>query len=288
VTALARRTVIVGTGLIGGSLAASGRRAGALEHVVGVGRGRDNLDHARAAGLVDETSTDLAGSLDGADLVVLAAPVDACCELLETVATHTGERCVVTDVGSVKVPLVERATALGIASRFVAAHPMAGGVDTGAAAARADLFDERVVVLTPNPATAAEAVGLVRRLWEACGARVVEMDAAAHDAAVAVTSHLPQMLAFCLSAAAGRDAARGEHLEELVGAGFKDTARLARSDAAMWAAIARLNGGSILAAMDRFSAVWQELRAAIEAGDEQALRVVMSEAAAFKSRVDDR
>jgi prephenate dehydrogenase len=163
---LAQKTVIAGVGLIGGSLAAAGKRSGALGRVVGVGRSRENLALAERAGIIDEGTADLEQALDGADLVVLAAPVDTCVDLLKRVAA-AAPTPVVTDVASVKTPLVEAATRTGTESRFVGGHPIAGGTSTGAGSADADLFRDRVVVLTPTSATGSAAVDLVTKLWRA-------------------------------------------------------------------------------------------------------------------------
>jgi prephenate dehydrogenase len=275
------RTVVVGVGAIGASFAAALRRAGELDRVVGVGRGRANLETARAAGVVDEIGHDVAAAVATADLVVLAAPVDACVALLGEVASASPSTCVVTDVASVKGPLVAEAERVGLGERFVGAHPMAGGTATGAGAADAGLFVGKLVVLTPTQRTRKGAVASIRGLWEATGATVVDMDAAAHDAVVARASHLPQMLVFALCGALAREA-DVEAIRRLAGSGLRDTTRLATSDAVMWTAIARANRAEILAAMDRFARVWDELRAAVDAGDAGALGRLMEEARTFK------
>jgi prephenate dehydrogenase/3-phosphoshikimate 1-carboxyvinyltransferase len=281
---LAARTTIVGVGLLGASLAAAGRRAGVLGHVVGVGRSRANLELALASGAVDEIGHDVAAAVTHADLVILAAPVEACMDLLTAVAAACGRDCVITDVASVKAPMVARARHLHVESRFVGAHPMAGGTATGAAAANADLFAGRTTVLTPSAVTDQGALARVRALWTAIGAEVVEMDAAEHDRVVALASHLPQLLAFalCAALAGGGDESS---VRRLAGSGLRDTTRLAASDAAMWTSIARSNRDAILAAMERFDSTWTELRGAVSAGDGAELARIMNEARAFKGRL---
>ncbi len=278
------RTTIIGTGLIGGSLAAAGRKAGALRRVVGVGRGRPNLETALAAGLVDEIEQDPVAAVGQADLVVLAAPVNACVEILERIAGALPPDAIVTDVGSVKAPLCRRAEQLGLAERFVGGHPMAGGVGTGAALADAELFRERVVVITPTRATRREAIDLVEGLWAAVGARIVEMDAERHDFLVAASSHLPQMVVYALAAALCDDP-DAEEIAELSGSGMRDTTRLALSDADMWAAIAALNRPALVARMEQFQRTWQLLQDAVAAGDEQRLRSLIRAAQHFKRRL---
>lgn len=283
-SAVFERAVVLGTGLIGASLAAAGRRAGVIGCAVGVGRGRGNLEAALRSGFVDEISQEPETSLADADLTIIAAPVDTSLDLLDAVARHAPNECIVTDVGSVKQPICERATALGLAARFVGGHPMAGSAASGAAAADAELFRGRVVVLTPTSATDPAAMRRVRTLWDAVGADVVDLDPALHDRIVATSSHLPQMVAFALCATAGRSA-DDALLRRLTGSGFRDTTRLALSDHDMWAAIADLNRDALLEAMDAFSALWRELRDAVDRRDSESLHAVMELARRYKERV---
>lgn len=280
-----RKTAVVGVGLIGGSLATAGRQAGCLSKIVGVGRSRANLELALAAGIIDEATSDAAEGVRDADLVVLAAPVNTSVEVLRVVAGAAPERCVITDVGSVKGPIVEAAVRLGVAHRFVGAHPMAGGTSTGAGAADKDLFRGCTVVITPAPQLAPEARELVASLWRSVGAEVVELDPDLHDQAVAMSSHLPQMLASTLAAVAAADPLH-DVVARLIGSGFRDTTRIAMSDASMWLAIAEANRRHLVAAMDLFSDLWSRVRDAVASGDEQALRALMDEAAAFRRRLD--
>jgi prephenate dehydrogenase len=270
-------TVVCGVGLIGGSLAAAGRRAGALGRVIGVGRSRANLDVALERGIVDEVTTDVAAAMREADLVVLAAPVDTCVELLATAASETSQTCVVTDVCSVKLPLCERAAQVGIEARFVGAHPMAGSHRSGAAGADPDLFRDRVTVVVESGRAQHDAHVLVTALWRAVGSSVLEIGAEAHDRVTAMTSHLPQMVVFALAAAVGRSPEQGL-VRALTGPGLRDTTRLAASEHAMWTSIARANRMSLLVAFDTFSEAWTELRAAVAAGDEAAMMRVMGAA----------
>ncbi|RMF23189.1 MAG: prephenate dehydrogenase/arogenate dehydrogenase family protein [Deltaproteobacteria bacterium] len=279
------RTVVIGTGLIGGSLAAAGRRAGVLRRVVGVGRGRTNLEQALAAGLVDEIGHDPVAAVAGADLVVLGAPVDSCLDLLVRIAPRPSEAAAGTDVGSVKAPLCRRAEGLGIGDRFVGGHPMAGGVGTGAALADAELFRGKVAVVTPTRESARDAVDLVRGLWGATGAEVLEMEPELHDRIVAASSHLPQMVAYCLAATVGAEPLADE-VVRLAGAGIKDTTRLAASDADMWAAIAKLNREALADRMDAFAREWGAWCEAVRGGDEKDLRARIGRANKFKRRLN--
>jgi len=278
---VARRAVVIGTGAIGASLGAAARRSGAFRRVVGVGRARANLDQALRSGLVDEVTQDLLGSVAEADFIVLATPVDAAVDLLPGLVAAAPPAAIITDVGSVKQPIVKAAAACGVAARFVGGHPIAGGTATGAVAADPDLFRGRVVVLTPTADTEPTACAAVRAVWEATGASVLEMTAARHDEILALTSHLPQFVAFALCASVGRDS---EIAPALFGPGFRDTTRLALSDQDMWLAIARLNRAAILRAMDGFGSLWGEMRAAIAAEDEAAMLRILREARVCKER----
>lgn len=269
------RCVIVGTGLIGASLAGAGRARGLFAHTVGVGRSAANLEVARERGLIDEVRTDLFPALAGADLVVLATPVFTAVSQLHELAEHAPKTAIFTDVGSVKGAIVTEAKRRGLATRFVGAHPLAGKAETGAGAADPDLFRGRRVVLTPDDDTPAELVEEMRHLWTAVEAEVSVMDAAAHDAVLATSSHLPQMVAFALAATADASASRDD-VVRLIAGGFRDTTRLAASDADMWVDILRLNLECVVEAMDEFSMVWDDLRDAIADRDENAIRAIIA------------
>src|SRR5262249_21772309 len=153
--------------------------------------------------------------------------------------------------------------------------------ETGAAAADAELFRGRRCVLTPDEHTPAELVEAMRRLWTAVGSEVTTMEAHEHDSVLATSSHLPQMVAFALAAAADGSAAR-EDILKLSAGGFRDTTRLSASDAAMWIDIVRLNREALVDAMDEFSVIWDDLRDAIADRDEQAIRTIIRASQQFR------
>jgi prephenate dehydrogenase len=232
------KLVVVGVGLIGGSFALAMRRSGAVRSVVGVGRGRVNLDTARKLGIVDRAFTvgqAWQAELRDADLVLLAAPVGQMSSLFTTIAPHLGETTIVTDAGSTKQDVITAARAhLGAAfPRFVPGHPIAGTENSGAAAAFDSLFRGRNVVLTPVQQTLTTAIDRVGACWTQCGGVVSRLDPARHDALFAAVSHLPHMLAFAL---VGELAARpdvADYFRHAAG-GFRDFTRLASSDPEMW------------------------------------------------------
>jgi prephenate dehydrogenase len=269
------RCVIVGTGLLGASLAGAGKAAGLFGHVTGVGRSKTNLETAAARGLIDEGTDDLAAAIERADLVVLATPVVTAVSQLAEIAAKAAPKAVVTDVGSVKSAIVAEAERQNLCARFVGAHPLAGKAETGAAAADADLFRGRHVVLTPDAHSPARLVGDMRELWTAVGSTVSVMTAAEHDEMLARSSHLPQMIAFALAAMVDGSKSRAD-LVRLIAGGFRDTTRLAASDADMWVDIVRLNSEAIADAMDEFGQFWDDVRDAVMDVDEAALREIIS------------
>jgi len=276
--------VIVGAGLLGASIAGAGKARGLFARVTGVGRSRANLETARARGFVDDITSDLAAACNGADLVILATPVRTAVAQLASVAAATDASCAITDVGSVKGAIVAEACRLGLHERFVGAHPVAGKAETGAGAADVDLLRGAWVVLTPDDTTPPRLRQRMRGLWQELGARVLEMPAAQHDEVLASSSHLPQMVAYVLAAAAGASPLR-KQVTQLAASGFRDTTRLAASDPDMWADIARLNREALLCAMDRFGVLWAKLRKAVDDGDEETLRSLIDDARDMRNEV---
>ncbi|MEK9134341.1 MAG: prephenate dehydrogenase/arogenate dehydrogenase family protein, partial [Pseudomonadota bacterium] len=191
---------IVGIGLIGGSLARALRVAGYAHEIVGYGRSVGNLQQAVELGVIDRAEVSLTDAVRHVDMVVLAVPVGCMAEILGEVGPALADQAVVTDVGSVKGSVIAAArTALGKRfARFVPGHPLAGTEQSGVAASQADLFQGRRVILSPEPETDATATASVRAMWEAAGAEVATLSAVDHDRILAVSSHLPHMLAYCL------------------------------------------------------------------------------------------
>jgi len=282
------KLVVVGVGLIGGSFALALRRAGAVGTVVGVGRGRGNLDVAKARGIVDRTYTladDWTRELFDADVVLVAAPVAQYPSLFEAIAPAIGPRTVVTDAGSTKQDVVAAAAkAFGVrAERFVPAHPIAGTEHSGAAAAFPTLFRDRTTILTPGAHTASDAVAIVRAMWETCGARVSILDPAQHDRIFAAVSHLPHVLAFALVAelAARPDAA---DVFAHAASGFRDFTRIAGSSPEMWRDIALANRAALSDALRDYRTMLDRMAQAIERGDGVALEELFAQASDARRR----
>jgi prephenate dehydrogenase len=279
------KLAIFGVGLIGGSFAAALKAAGLAQRVAGVGRSRGNLERALALGLIDEIAGDAAAALEGADLALVAVPVQQTEAVLEQIAAHLSPACVITDAGSTKQDVVaaaRRALGPGIA-RFVAAHPIAGAELSGAEAASATLFRNRLVVLTPLPETEPRACALVEALWRACGARPMQMTAQRHDEVFAAVSHLPHALAFALvHMIAGR--ADAQQLFAFAGAGFRDFTRIAGSSPEMWRDICLANRDALGEEIAAFQHALATLASHLERGDAQAIERLFAAARAARSR----
>jgi prephenate dehydrogenase len=276
------RLVVIGVGLIGGSVALALRERGLVGHVVGVGRTRRNLDDAIAAGIVDEAMTledAWTSVLRDADVVLLATPVAQMPSLFAAMADALGPSTVVTDAGSTKQDVLSAARGhLGAAMpRFVAAHPVAGTENSGAKAAVASLFENREVILSPCEETQAEAVARVRSLWEACGARVVELDAREHDRVLAAVSHLPHLLAaaYVADLAVRADAPT---LFAHAGTGFRDFTRIAAASPEMWRDITVANLDALLDEIAAFRGALDVVEAAMRERDGESLRTLFATA----------
>jgi prephenate dehydrogenase len=284
VSAPVRCLAIVGVGLIGGSVALALRRVAGVERVVGVGRSRANLDRAVALGVIDAIETDVAAAVAQADAVLVATPVGQCPAVFAALAEALPAGAVVTDGGSTKQDVVAAARAhLGPAlPRFVPAHPIAGAEHSGVAAARADLYDARNVVLTPLSETDADAIERVEALWSACRARVSRMGPAEHDATFAAVSHLPHVLAYALvDAIVARPDA--QQLFRFAAGGFRDFTRIASSAPEMWRDICLANREALLAEIDRYADTLASLRAQVAAGDGAALEARFAAARAARN-----
>jgi prephenate dehydrogenase len=279
------KLVVIGVGLIGGSFALALKRARVVQRVVGVGRTRANLAAALRLKVVDEISHDPGRAVRDADFVLLATPVGQMPAVMSSIAQHVPGHAVITDAGSTKRDVIACAQRfLGAhLARFVPAHPIAGTELSGAAAAFPDLFRGRNVILTTQAGTRAGAIALVRRAWEACGARIVRLDARAHDEILAAVSHLPHVIAFALvnMLAGQRNPAQ---LFGLSAGGLRDTVRIAGSSPEMWADICVANREALLAALEGYENELEETRAAIERADAQELRRLFSRARAAREK----
>ncbi|CAK0763876.1 prephenate dehydrogenase [Gammaproteobacteria bacterium] len=277
------RMVILGVGLIGGSLARAVRLAGICREVVGWGRNPATLERALALEVVDRIETDLATAVRGADLVVAAVPPGVMEALFRELAGMLGPETVLTDVGSTKGSVVTAARAAfgTLPAHFVPGHPIAGNERSGVEAADANLFNNRLVILTPLPETDSGSVSRVRALWEVCGAEITEMEVEHHDTVLAATSHLPHLLAFTLVDVLARMDDSWEIFHYAAG-GFRDFTRIAGSDPVMWRDICLANRTHLLAMLDRYRDGLDQMATAITTGDGDRLHQIFSHARAAR------
>jgi prephenate dehydrogenase len=278
------KVVIIGLGLIGGSLARSLKQNGYCRELVGYGHRDQSLKKGVELGVIDNYSLDLDEALSGAAVVVVATPVLIAQDTLRDIFSRVGPETIVTDVASVKGSLLEAARegAGGeVPPNLVLAHPIAGSERSGVEASRADLFVDHRVILTPTPETAPAALETVRRMWLTTGARVQDMAVADHDAILAATSHLPHVLAYALvDALAHSDAS--EDIFNFAAGGFRDFTRIASSDPVMWRDIALSNREELLRAIDMFARHLESLRSAVDDGDGEAMHKIFTHAKAVR------
>ena len=271
------KVVIFGVGLIGGSFALGLKAAGQVEEVVGFGRSLGSLTQALELGLIDRVGANPRQDVADADLVLLATPVGQMADIMSRIAPYLGARTLVTDGGSTKCDVVSAARThfADKIAQFVPAHPIAGAENSGAAAARADLYREKKVVLTPLAENRVLDVARVRSAWEWCGAQVHELEPEAHDRVFAAVSHLPHLLSFALV----HDLAVRENSEQFfsfAASGFRDFTRIAASHPEMWRDICLANRSALLEELDRYRVQLDELRAALAEADGAALEQVFS------------
>lgn len=277
---LFERITIAGVGLIGGSLGGAVRKLGLAGEVVGFGRRRDNLDIALQRGLIDRYETEAPRAARGADLLLLAVPVQSMRAVATACAPELAPGAIVTDAGSTKLSVVRELEAcLPPEIAVVGAHPIAGGEESGAAAADIEVFRGRECIVTPGERATLEATEKVCELWRSVGMRVSRMDPARHDRVLAWVSHLPHAIAFALvRALAAGDPTVAQH----GGPSWHELTRIAASSPEMWRDIFRTNAEAIGGAIDEFVAVLQELRATIAVGDEVVLLEWLERARAAK------
>jgi prephenate dehydrogenase len=273
-----KRLVIIGVGLIGGSFALAQKREGVVGEVIGVDRNRAALDDALRLKVIDVAAS-ISDALKGADLVLLAVPVGQMAAALTLVERDIEANAIIMDCGSTKQDVIAaaRLTLGKKISQFVPAHPIAGREISGVGSADAMLFDGKNVVITPQMENSAETISRVEEAWRACGANVVTMTAAAHDAVFAAVSHLPHLLAFALvDEFAARPNAKS--LFSFAASGFRDFTRIAGSSPEMWRDIALNNRDALLAEMDAYIAKTQQLRTLIANADAAELEHLMQRA----------
>jgi prephenate dehydrogenase len=275
------RIAIVGCGLIGGSVALALREAWPASRLTAIDRDAV-ADTAKRLRVADDGGDDLALA-DGADLIVLAAPVRQNISVLHDLVRHVRGTAIVTDVGSTKRAIVEAARDLPKRLRFVGGHPLAGAATGGVEAARADLFRGRPWIVTPSTQCDAADVERVTSLASAVGALPRTMDAVAHDRLMAYLSHLPQLAVSALMHVVGERT--GSDGLSLAGSGLRDTTRLASSPSGTWRDVTATNADALAAAIDDLTAALERLKTDLAVGQE--LQRVFDDAAKWKRTLDE-
>ncbi|MFA7555921.1 MAG: prephenate dehydrogenase/arogenate dehydrogenase family protein [Spongiibacteraceae bacterium] len=276
-TAAVNRISILALGLIGGSLAKAIKANGFTGEIVAWGRTEKNLQRGVELGVVDRYSLDLADAIAGADVIVIATPTLITADVLQQLALLRkadvlGDEVIITDVASVKGSVLAAAVeAFGeVPVNLVLGHPIAGSEKSGVEAAKADLYVNHRVILTPVATTNPAAVAVVKRLWQLAGAEVVEMDVFEHDEVLAATSHLPHILAYALVDMLATSSEQ-QNIFRFAAGGFRDFTRIASSDPTMWHDISLANNEALLKMIDSFSGQLSTLRSAIENKDSESI-----------------
>jgi prephenate dehydrogenase len=266
---LFNKVAIVGTGLIGGSIALAIKKEGLANEVVGVSRHKKNLLLAKRKGAIDRGSQALSIIKD-ADLLILATPVDVIMDLAPRIAKFIGKDCIVTDVGSTKgkiVPVLGKAF-----SNYVGSHPLAGSEKRSIANAHAGIFKGTLCILTPAKDTPQRALARIKTLWRKLGARTVLLTPETHDRILAFVSHLPHSVAFSLM-----NSIPSGYLK-FAAAGLKDTTRIAASESGLWVDILLSNRKNMLKSIEFFQSNLSKIKAAIQKRDKRQLTLILKKA----------
>ncbi len=250
--------LVVGVGLLGGSIAAAAKERQLAERIIGVGRSKQRIDQAVEAGILDTGTTDLEMAANQADLIIFCTPVDCIAQGMISIHPHLRDDCLVTDVGSTKKEICQQIdNALGKGKhQFVGSHPLAGSEKTGFEHSSPQLFEQAAVVITPQSETSEFRTNFLVRFWAALGAKTYLMSPENHDKTLAMTSHLPHLVASALAATVK------EKDLPLAATGYADTTRIAAGDPELWTSIFLQNSTAMLEAAEEFQ---QQLTAMIDA-----------------------
>ena len=281
------RVALIGVGLIGSSISHACRRRGLAGEIVGAAQSEATRRKALELGLVARAEADAAAAVAGADLVVLCAPVGAYARIAAQIGPHLAPGAILTDVGSVKAAVVrDVAPHVPPGVHFVPGHPIAGTEQSGPEAGFAELFDGRWCILTPPPGSQSGAVERLATFWRALGSEVEIMTPEHHDMVLAITSHVPHLIAYNIVNTA-------EHLERVTNSevikfsagGFRDFTRIAASDPVMWRDVFLNNKEAVLEMLGRFSEDLTALQRAIRFGDGETLERVFTQARAVRRSI---
>ncbi len=278
------KIAILGAGLLGGSLLAALRKKLPALHLRAWARREETVLEVTRQNLADIASTDLNLATDGAELVILCTPVDTMIDLAKKLnSSNLASNCVVTDVGSVKAPLVTAIEDILTAKNitFIGSHPMAGSEKSSLAGARPDLFEDAACIITPTLFTAEIALHHARWLWTLVGCRVLEMSPEEHDRKIANISHMPHLAAVAVALSALHN---DPSTALCMGNGFRDTTRIASGDPELWTGIISQNRTEALAALSELQAGLDRLIQVIEQSDDNALHAILDQAKSLRDQ----
>ena len=284
-----KQVTLIGFGLIGSSLARALREHALCERIICGDISETVCARVLELGLVDLATTDLAESVKGSDCVILAVPVGACAAVAEGIGPHLQAGCILSDVGSVKQSVIAAITPHTPENvHIVPGHPIAGTEHSGPESGFAALFEGRWCILTPPPGTDAHAIEKMKMLWEACGSKIEIMDAKRHDLVLAITSHLPHLIAYTI---VGTAADLEEHTKDDVikfsAGGFRDFTRIAASNPVMWRDVFLHNREAVLEIAQRFTEDFTGLQRSIRWGDGDALQSMFTRTRAIRRQIID-
>lgn len=272
---------VVGVGLIGGSVARAMRSRGLAGRVVGVTSTPTRAEELGRLGIVDQATDDLVVGVEAAEMVVVCTPVDRIAARV-VAASQAAPEAILTDAGSTKAGILDDVEQrLAHPGRFVAAHPLAGGHQTGPEAARQDLFDGATTIVTPTDRTDPGALTAVRELWVALGSSVVEMPPDEHDRVVAATSHLPHVAAAAVAACTPAEAVR------FAATGWADTTRVAAGSPSLWRAILLANRTAVAVELDKLADRLAAYRSALADADGERIEALLAEGSRRRDAVGD-
>ena len=283
-SAIFERLTLIGLGLIGSSIAHAARRGGLAREIVGYARSPETRETAAKLGFLDRVADSATEAVEGADCVILCIPVGAIGTVTQQIAGSLASGAILSDVGSVKSSVIAQALPhLPDHVQLVPAHPIAGTEESGPESGFAELFDGRWCILTPLPGNDPKAVATLQAFWEGLGSQVDTMDAAHHDRVLAVTSHVPHLIAYSIvGTASDLETVAESEVVKYSASGFRDFTRIAASDPTMWRDVFLHNKEATLEVLGRVTEDLFALQRAIRWGDGDALFERFSETRAIR------
>lgn len=283
-SAMFERLTLIGLGLIGSSIAHATRRAGLAKEIVGYARSPETRETAAKLGFLDRVADTAEEAVKGADCVILCVPVGAIGAVTEQIATSLAQGAILSDVGSVKASVIAQALPhMPDHAHLIPAHPLAGTEQSGPESGFAELFDNRWCIITPLPTNPPEQVARIRAFWEGLGSQVDTMDAAHHDQVLAVTSHIPHLIAYSIvGTASDLETVTKSEVVKYSASGFRDFTRIAASDPTMWRDVFLHNKEATLEVLGRVTEDLFALQRAIRWGDGDTLFERFSETRAIR------